>query len=201
MARIGLSKPYAALYSVSTGGTVSYTSGALCGKAISLELSLEGGNDNILYADNAPCESDTQFAGGSLTIGTDDLYATVMKTFLGMPEVAITTTGFTNFTTANPKWYKNNDDQSVPYLGFGAIAKKKVGGLYKYVAVLFNKVQFANLAQSMETQGDTVSWQTESIEATIMRSDATKHDWRWISSDMDSESDAEQVLKSALNIS
>ena len=200
MARIGLSKPYAALYAVS-GSTVSYTSGALCGKAVSLELNLDSGNDNILYADNAPAESDTQFAGGSITIGTDDLNATVMKTFLGMPEAAIVTTGFTNFTTTSPKWYKNNDSQSVPYLGFGAIAKKNVGGVYKYVAIVFNKVQFANLAQSMETQGETISWQTESIEATIMRSDSTTHDWRWISSDMDSESDAEQVLKQALDIS
>lgn len=199
MARIGLSKPYAAVYAVS-GGTVSYTSGKLCGKAISLELSLEGGNDNILYADNAPCESDTQFAGGSLTIGTDDLYADVMKTFLGMPEEAITTTGFTNFTTASPKWYKNNDDQVVPYLGFGAIAKKKIGGAIKYVAIIFNKIQFANLAQSMETQGDTVSWQTESIEATVMRDDSTKHDWRWISSDLDTEADAETLIKDALDI-
>lgn len=199
MARIGLSKPYAAVYAVS-GGTVSYTSGKLCGKAISLELSLEGGNDNILYADNAPCESDTQFAGGSLTIGTDDLYADVMKTFLGMPEESITTTGFTNFTTASPKWYKNNDDQVVPYLGFGAIAKKKIGGVIKYVAIIFNKIQFANLAQSMETQGDTVSWQTESIEATVMRDDSTKHDWRWISSDLDAEADAETLIKDALDI-
>ena len=199
MARIGLSKPYAAVYAVS-GGTVSYTSGKLCGKAISLELSLEGGNDNILYADNAPCESDTQFAGGSLTIGTDDLYADVMKTFLGMPEESITTTGFTNFTTASPKWYKNNDDQVVPYLGFGAIAKKKIGGVIKYVAIIFNKIQFANLAQSMETQGDTVSWETESIEATGMRDDSTKHDWRWISSDLDTEADAETLIKDALDI-
>ncbi len=199
MARIGLSKPYAAVYAVS-GGSVSYTSGKLCGKAISLELSLEGGNDNILYADNAPCESDTQFAGGSLTIGTDDLYADVMKTFLGMPEESITTTGFTNFTTASPKWYKNNDDQVVPYLGFGAIAKKKIGGAIKYVAVIFNKIQFANLAQSMETQGDTVSWQTETIDATVMRDDSAKHDWRWISSDLDTEADAETLIKDALGI-
>lgn len=199
MARIGLSKPYAAVYAVS-GGTVSYTSGKLCGKAISLELSLDGGNDNILYADNAPCESDNQFAGGSLTIGTDDLYADVMKTFLGMPEEAIATTGFTDFTTASPKWYKNNDDQIVPYLGFGAIAKKKIGGAIKYVAIIFNKIQFANLAQSLETQGETISWQTESIEATVMRDDSTKHDWRWISSDLDTEADAETLIKAALDI-
>lgn len=199
MARIGLSKPYAAIYA-NAGGVVSYTGGALCGKAISLELSLEGSSDNILYADNAPAESDNQFAGGSISIGTDDLNATVMKSFLGMPEEAIDTTGFSDFTSTTPKWYKNNDDQVVPYLGFGAIAKKKIGGVYKYVAILFNKVQFANLAQSLETQGDTISWQTETIEATVLRSDAAKHDWRWISSDLDTESDAEQILKAALEI-
>ena len=200
MARIGLSKPYAAVYSVSTGGTVAYTSGKVCGKAISLELSLDGGNDNILYGDNGPIESDNQFAGGSLTIGTDDLYADVMKDFLGMQEEAINTTGFTNFTTASPKWYKNNDDQVIPYLGFGAIAKKKVGSAIKYVALIFNKIQFQNLAQSLETQGETITWQTESITANIMRSDDTKHDWRWISSDLDSEADAEQIIKSVLSI-
>ena len=200
MARIGLSKPYAALYAVS-GSTVSYTSGKLIGKATSLEISLEDGDDNVLYADNAPAESATEFSGGSLAIGTDDLYANVMKDFLGMQEEAIVTTGFTDFTTASPKWYKNNDDQSVPYLGFGAIAKKIVGGATKYVAILFNKIKLSNLTQSLETQGETISWQTETLNAKILRSDADKHDWRWISSDMDSESDAEQVLKGALGIS
>ena len=196
MARIGLSKPYAAIYT-NSNGTVSYSDGAAIGKAISLEISLEAGGNNILYADNEPAESDQSFGGGSLTIGTDDLYADVMSTYLGMPEDAISITGV---TTSDPKWYKNNDDQVIPYLGFAAIAKKMVGGATKYVAILFNKVQFANLAQSLETQGESISWQTESITATLLRSDSEKHDWRWISSDLDSEADAELIIKAALNI-
>lgn len=199
MARIGLSKPYAALYA-NSGGSVSYTSGALVGKAVSLEISLEDGGNNILYADNAPAESDPSFAGGSLAVGTDDLSAAVMKSFLGMYEESIVTTGFTNFTTVSPKWYKNNDSQVVPYLGFGAIAKKMVGGVIKYVAIVFRKIQFSNLTQSLETQGETISWQTETLNAQILRDDSSTHDWRWVSSDMDSESDAEQVLKAALDI-
>lgn len=196
MARIGLSKPYAAIYAASDNA-VTYSSGASIGKAISLEISLEDGGDNILYADNAPAESETSFAGGTLTIGTDDLYANVMKDYLGMPEEAISTTGL---TTESPKWYKNNDQQTVPYLGFGAIAKKKVGGATKYVAILFQKIKLNNLAQSLETQGETISWQTEELTATILRSDSTDHDWRWISSNMDTEADAEKILKSALSI-
>lgn len=193
MASIGLSKPYAAVYS-NTGSTVTYSSGAVCGKAVSLEISLDDGSDNILYADNAPAESDNQFAGGSLTLGTDDLYADVMKNFIGMVEEAITG------GPTGAKWYKNNDNQVTPYLGFGAIAKKKVNGAIKYVAIVLHKIQFANLSQSLETQGETISWQTPEITAQIMRSDIATHDWRWISSDLDTEADAETLIKDVLNI-
>lgn len=195
MALIGLSKPYAAVYA-NNGTTVTYSSGAVCGKAVNLDISLDDGSDNILYADNAPAESDNQFAGGTLTLTTDDLYANVMKTFLGMEEEAVSGTG----APTGAKWYKNNDNQVTPYLGFGAIAKKKVGGALKYVAIVFHKIQFANLSQSIETQGETINWQTPEISATIMRSDNSAHDWRWISSDLDSEADAETLIKGVLNI-
>ena len=195
MALIGLSKPYAAVYA-NAGSTVTYSSGAVCGKAVSLDISLDDGSDNILYADNAPAESDNQFAGGTLTLTTDDLYADVMTSFLGMEEAAVSGTGL----PTGAKWYKNNDNQVTPYLGFGAIAKKKVGGAIKYVAIVFQKIQFANLSQSIETQGETINWQTPEITAQIMRSDNATHDWRWISSDLDTEADAEALIKNVLNI-
>lgn len=195
MALIGLSKPYAAVYA-NSGTTVTYSSGAVCGKAVSLEISLDDGSDNILYADNAPAESDNQFAGGTITLTTDDLYASVMKTFLGMEEAAVSGTGL----PTGAKWYKNNDNQVTPYLGFGAIAKKKVNGVLKYVAIVFHKIQFANLSQSLETQGETITWGTPEISATIMRSDSATHDWRWISSDLDTEADAEALIKDVLEI-
>lgn len=195
MAIIGLSKPYAAVYT-NTEGTITYASGQVCGKAVELSIDLDDGGDNILYADNAPAESDTQFAGGSLTLTTDDLYAQVMSTFLGMPEEAVTGTGLPE----GAKWYKNNDDQIVPYLGFGGIAKKKVNNQIKYVAIILHKIQFSNLSQSLTTQGETIDWQTPEINGTIMRSDNEKHDWRWISSDVATEAEAEALIKSVLQI-
>ena len=51
MAKIGLSKPYFAIYNA-TGNTVSYSGGGAIGKAVEMSLELEGGNDNVLYADN-----------------------------------------------------------------------------------------------------------------------------------------------------
>ena len=72
MATIGLSKPFYAIYAAS-GATVSYTSGGVLGKAVELSMELDGGDANILYADNGPAESATTFGGGTLTITTDDL--------------------------------------------------------------------------------------------------------------------------------
>ena len=51
----------------------SYSDGGLLGKAVELSMELEGADANILYADNGPAESASQFAGGTLTITTDDL--------------------------------------------------------------------------------------------------------------------------------
>ena len=49
MATIGLSKPFYAVYSESSG-TVSYGSGGVLGKYTALQLQLESASENILYA-------------------------------------------------------------------------------------------------------------------------------------------------------
>ena len=47
MAKIGLSKPYYAIYDVEEN-VVSYSSGGLLGKYTELSIELEGGDSNIL---------------------------------------------------------------------------------------------------------------------------------------------------------
>ena len=110
MATIGLSKPYYALYQES-GGTVTYSGGGLIGKATEMSLELEGADANILYADNGPAESDNQFAGGTLTISTDDLLPEPMLAILGLVEEEMT---LEEASTATPKWIVYNDDQASP---------------------------------------------------------------------------------------
>ena len=143
MATIGLSKPYFAVYSAS-GSTVTYANGGLFGKATELDIELNDGSSNILYADNAPAETDSQFSGGTVTITTDELSAAALTTALDMVEESITITGV---TTTGAKWLINNDQQNVPYVGVGGIAKKMIGGEIKYVAVVLDKVKLRNIAQ------------------------------------------------------
>lgn len=196
MAGIGLSKPYYAIYNANNGNP-TYSDGGLIGKATELTLELEGADANVLYADNAAAESDNQFAGGTLTVSTDDLLPEPMMGILGIVQQAIEADGI---TTSNPQWLVYNDSQNIPYVGFGGIIKAKQSGVTKWIAVVFTKVQFANPGISAVTQGETVEWQTKELTATVMRDDSATHTWQMQSTPLDSEADAEAAIKDILGI-
>lgn len=196
MAKIGLSKPYCAKYS-NTGSTVTYSEGALIGKAVELSIELEEGDDNILYADNGPAESANTFGGGSLTLTTDDLLPDVMMKVLGVKEETITSK---DIKTETPKWYNWDDDQNTPYLGFGAIVKAQNNNVIGYQAVILPKIKLNNPSDTFTTQGKTIEFGTPEISGTILRSDGEKHTWKKVSSVMNSEADAEAAIKQFLSI-
>lgn len=197
MANIGLSKPYIGTY-VNTQGTVTYSARTVLGKFTNIDIALDSADDNILYADNGPAETDSQFSGGTVTITTDDLRPDAFKTALGLVEEAIATTIAT--TTPAPKWLVFNDNQNAPYFALGGIIKKKVDGAYKYQAFVLEKIKFKNPDLSVATQGETVEWQTPEIEAAILRSDAANHPWYRISTLLDSEEDAAAILEDYLKV-
>lgn len=196
MAKIGLSKPYYAIYS-NTGTTVTYSNGGVIGKYTEFSLELEDGENNILHADNGPAESDNSFAGGTATATTDDLIAERMLAILGLKKEAITTTGL---STEDAYWLVFDDDQDTPYVGLGGIIKKKINNATKYQAFILTKVQFNNPGIEAVTQGETIEWQTQELTAAIMRSDEAKARWFMISNELDSEEDAEKIIKAYLNI-
>ena len=197
MATIGLSKPYFAIYT-NTGGTVTYKDGGVIGKATELKLDLEGAKNNSLYADNGPAESDNQFAGGTITVSTDDLLPKPMLAILGLKEEKIT--GESGLTTQGASWIISDDTQEIPYCGFGGIIKKKINGAIKWVAVVYTKIQFNNPGESAVTQGESIQWQTKELSGTLMRDDTTAHVWRYMSSPLDTEADAELLITKKLNI-
>lgn len=196
MAKIGLSKPYFAVYE-NTDATVTYKSGALMGKAVELSIELEGADDNILNADNGLAETANTFAGGSVTLTTDDLLPEVMLSVLGIVEKTITNE---KIQTTDPKWYTWNDAQNTPYLGFGAIVKTQNNNKPGYQAIILPKIKFNNPNDTFKTQGSTIEWGTPEISGTILRSDEADHPWKSISSILESESDAEEAIKQYLQI-
>ena len=196
MAVIGLSKPYYGIYSA-TGNTVSYANGAVMGKATEANIEIDTTEDNNLYADNAIAETDRSFAGGTLTLSTDDLSQEVAKAILGLTETAIT--GIEGVTDTSVKELVYDDTQTTPYLGVGFIVKKKVGGAYKWRAVVLSKVMFSVPADAATTQGESIEWQVPELSATIMRDDSATHMWKREAT-FTTEAQAEAYIKARLNI-
>lgn len=196
MAVIGLSKPYYGIYSA-TGNAVSYANGAVMGKATEANIEIDTTEDNNLYADNAIAETDRSFAGGSLTLSTDDLSQEVTKAILGLTETAIT--GIEGVTDTSVKELVYDDTQNTPYLGVGFIIKKKVGGAYKWRGVVLSKVMFSVPADAATTQGESIEWQVPELSATIMRDDSATHMWKREAT-FTTEAQAEAYIKARLNI-
>ena len=197
MANIGLSKPYLATY-VNTAGTVTYSARNFLGKYTEIDISLDSADENVLYADNGPAETDSQFSGGTVTVTTDDLRPDAFKTALGLVEAAIAATMAT--TNPAPKWLIFDDQQAAPYFALGGIIKKKVDNAYRYQAFILEKIKFKNPDLSLTTQGETIEWQTPELEATILRSDASNHPWYRISTLLESEEDAAAAIEAYLTV-
>lgn len=196
MAVIGLSKPYYGIYSA-IGNAVSYANGAVMGKATEANIEINTTEDNNLYADNGIAETDRSFAGGTLNLSTDDLSQEVTKVILGLTETAIT--GIEGVTDTSVKELVYDDTQNTPYLGVGFIVKKKVGGAYKWRAVVLCKVMFSVPADAATTQGENIEWQVPELSSTIMRDDSETHMWKREAT-FTTEAQAEAYIKARLNI-
>lgn len=197
MATIGLSRPYIAQYA-NAGASVTYSAGRLLGKATELSIELNDGNSNIFYADNGPAEADNQFSGGSLTITTDDLRPEALIAALGIVKTPMSVSGV---NTPGAAWLSHNDNQQIPFVGFGVVVKKKVDGVIKYVGIIIDKIQFANPNDAVTTQGETIEWQAPQLTATIYRSDKAGHDWKTVTTPLDTEAEADAAVRSYLGIS
>lgn len=196
MATIGLSKPYYAIYS-EAGGVVSYSGGAVMGKATEANISIETTEDNNLYGDNGLAETDRRFANGTLTLSTTDLSQEVSKAILGLTEQAIT--GIDGVTDTSVKELVYDDAQVTPYLGVGFIIKKKVNGAYKWRGVVLPKVMFSVPEDAATTQGESIEWQTPELTGTIMRDDSATHVWKKEAT-FTTEAQAEAYIKNRLSI-
>lgn len=175
MAIIGCSYLKYAKYTES-GGAVTYSNGGTAAKLVKLNISLDSSSDNDFYADNAIDETDTQFAGGTLTVGTNDLTDAVAKVILGLQSAALTS--ITGITDADAEEIIFDNRQLTPYLGLGMVVKHKRSGATAWTGIVLTKTLFQVPADAAETQGKTINWQTPELTATIMRDDTANQTWK-----------------------
>ncbi|WP_302321481.1 major tail protein [Ruthenibacterium lactatiformans] len=191
----GFSKPYVALYAAS-GGVVTYSGGMPLARGVSVELSLEEGDDNNFYADNVTAETAPGiFTGGSATLTVDGLKAAARRFVFGMPEpTSITVDGKQVEIDAF------GDKMQIPYVGVGFLVRYMEDRIATYAPMVLTKTRFSTPGLSAATQEDSIDWQTEELTATLMRDDTEDHNWRKVAADQATEADAEAVLKAMLGI-
>lgn len=183
MANIGVSQPYFATYA-NTNGTTTYSSVKKLGKAVNVDITTEGKDPEILYADNGPAECLPMFGGGTATMEIDELELDVAKAILGLRANGTTGVIF-------------DADSMAPYVGLGFIIKKVHNNVIKWRVIVLYKCQFKVPDYSIETQGETVNFQTPSLEATILRDDCVPAKWsQW--DDYETEAAALTALQTAL---
>ena len=159
-----------------SGTTINYSDGGVAAKLVNLDISIDSATDNDFYADNAVDETDRVFAGGSLTVGTNDLTDAVSKVILGLQEAALETIAGVTDTGVKEIFFDGR--QVIPWLGLGMIVKHQRAGAAAWTAIILPKCMFAVPNEAAETQGKTISWQTPSLTASISRDDSANQVWK-----------------------
>ena len=165
MATIGLDKLYYAKITEDKDGNETYETPIPLAKAMTADLSVELA-EATLYADDGAAEIVKEFKRGTLSLGIDDLGATIASDLTG---ATIDSDGVIIST---------QEDGGAPVaVGFRA---KKANGKYKYYWLY--RVKFGIPATNLATKGDRITFSTPTIEGTILRrnkADANgKHPWK-----------------------
>lgn len=190
----GFSLPKVAKYAVSSG-TVSYSNVQALARGVDVSISIEADSDNNFYADNVLAESDRQaFSSGTLSMTVDGLKDTARKLISGV----VTTSSTTVSTGVTVTWDIYDDAAVVPYVGVGFVARYMEDGVTSFVPIVLKKVKFDDPEITAATQGESIDWQTQSLEGKIMRDDSSSHAWRMIGTAVTTEAAAESAVLKAL---
>ena len=165
MATIGLDKLYYSKITEDKDGNETYAKPVPLAKAMTAELSVELA-EATLYADDGAAEIVKEFKSGTLSLGIDDIGASVASDLTGA-------TIDDNYVLVS-----STEDSADPVaVGFRA---KKSNGKYKYYWLY--RVKFGIPATNLATKGYSITFSTPTIEGTILRRNKPsangKHPWK-----------------------
>lgn len=165
MATIGFDKLYYAKITEAEDGEETYAVPVLLAKAMKAELSIELA-EAVLYADDGAAEVIKDFKSGTLSLGVDDIGVTAAQDLTGA------------VTDDNGVLISATENAGAPVaVGFRAM---KPNGKYRYFWLY--KVKFGIPDTNLETKGDSITFQTPTIEGTVMRRNKLdalgRHPWK-----------------------
>lgn len=157
MAHIGMKYPVAAPW---TEGE-TYTKGFVVGKAIKF-TGTPNKNDVDLYADDGIAETDKSVKDIGVSLNVDDLDLKVQADLLGhdYTEASAGESG----GTATPESVDVGSDDVAPYFGTGFYKRRRKNNVTSFTAIWLYKVQYSEPTEEAETKGESVNFQTPTIE-------------------------------------
>jgi phi13 family phage major tail protein len=165
MATVGLDRLYYAKITEDDLGNETYDVPVNLAKAISAELSIELA-EATLYADDGAAYVIRDFKSGTLSLGVDDIGLVTAQALTGAT------------VDDNGVLVSASENEGTPVaIGFRAM---KPNGKYRYFWIY--RVKFAAPSTNLQTKGDSITFQTPTIEGTIMRRNRVdgkdKHPWK-----------------------
>ena len=165
MATIGMDKLFYAKITEDSNGNETYAKPVPLAKAIKADLSIELA-EAVLYADDGAASIIKDFKSGKLSLGVDDIGVTAAQDLTGA------------IVDDNGVLISASENDSNPVaVGFRAL---KPNNKYRYF--WFYRVKFGVPATNLQTKGDSITFQTPTIEGTVMRRNKVdgldKHPWK-----------------------
>jgi phi13 family phage major tail protein len=166
IATIGLDKIYYAKVTEDpTTGNETYATPVQLARAISADVSIELA-EAVLYSDDGPSDVIKDFSSGTLTLGVDDIGRSVAADLVG---ATVDQNGVLVMATEN-----TGGQVAIAYRA------KKANGKYRYFWLY--KVKFGVPSDSLATKGETITFNTPTIEGTILKRNkadgAGTHPWK-----------------------
>ena len=152
MATIGMDKLYYAKITEDENGEETYAEPVQLAKAMKADLTVELA-EATLYADDGAAYVIKDFKSGSLSLGVDDIGITAAQDLTG---AVLDDNGVLISAGEN--------EGAVVAIGFRA---QKPNGKYRYFWLY--RVKFGMPSTNLQTKGDSIAFQTPTIEGTVMR--------------------------------
>ena len=178
MVTTGFSRIHVAKYTCS-GGVSGYSGCRELARAKSMSTDITTTEENKFYANNQLAESEpSTFKEGKAKIVVDGLTAEEEAFILGIAESTVNT-GTADDPVEVPV-IAFGKSMNPPYLGIGGVKEMMLNGVTSYRPVILTKTRFAVPPEAGETREDKINWQTQELEADIMRDDTTNANWKII---------------------
>ena len=177
MPQFGLRHIYAAKY-VNTAGTITYTGAQHVGDAMTANIELRFA-EGRLYAEDALAEYMRKAVGGTISIGVKYIKTAAQQLMFGTRSKDRSISykngsGVTVTATVQSTVLGGKDEGQ--YVGLAFFAPDMVDGAKKYTCVLIKKALFGPPSMSLQTAGESITFNTPTTSGEFLADDSTSED-------------------------